>query len=651
MKNKKKILTSLGFIAALCLSFGFVACDSSTSKEKVLSGFEVVEKSVAELGSVYTIPMPLVSDQDRKIYDVDVSVKEGNADGQDVEIIGGMFEITKTTDYVITYTLKANGVTERKVTTLKVEDTQGPAIQMEGIKAKGALGDVIDISSITAEDYSGVEEITAEVKYGTESVTVTDKKFTFDKTGRYVVKAKATDKNGVVSEKNYLTECLAENQIYTFNTEQLGTKFGTRYASLAQISEGPNNAGGCLKLVPTQGWFYMTWASIGFNEKYEYDLTKAIYDEYAYVTADIYFETESTSATIYDFSNKSTAIETNKWVSVTFNKETFNNSSVQAYTPMWSSVPATAVYVDNIRLEKVTPMVYDFEGGNVAGQFASNQGTCSMAVDPENENNNVLKWDVTAQWASLNFNNFNKEHLSSKHYDAYHEVSFRIYVKDETVDKATIGVFLTATDSSIPTNQWVTITRPIKTLVESATAKYVCIWRNNTEGCTVYFDDIQVKTFDGVLYNFDNRGSASTVNGTAGNGGTFTAFVVDNPYVTETNGASKVLKVDARPTICIKFNNLKNDINTWQSITGLEYTRLSFDIYVDVELDGSPTFDGFDTNNDWDSNHGVRYGEWCRLSVDVTDGNIYQQLMMWWNDVAGTVVGSVYLDNFVLYVD
>ena len=648
--KKNRLVSCLGFCATLCLALGVAACDNTTTSSqntpKELSGFAVATEASVELGSVYTIPMPLVSDQDRKVYDVEVSVA---TDGETVRVIGGMFEITKTTDYVLTYTLRANGMTETKTTTLMVADTQGPAITMEGVKAKGGVGDMIDLSSITAEDYSGVKSIDVEVKFGTEFVTVTDNQFTFDQVGRYVIKATATDNNDVVSEKSYFTECLEDNQIYTFNTEQLAAKFGARYASLRQISDGPNNALGCLKLIPTQGWFYMTWSSIGFNEKYAYDLTKAEYDEYAYVAMDVYFETGAKSATIYDFSNKSTSIETNKWVTVTLPKETFNNGT-QGYTPMWSSVAATAVYVDNIRLEKVKPMVYDFEGGNVAGQFSSNQGATSMATDPINETNKVLKWDVTAQWAALNFLNFNQEQLSLKHYAAYHEMSFKIYVEDENVTEASLGVFISSMDRTIPTNQWVTVSLPIKTLVEKATQKYVCVWRSNAQGCIVYFDDIQVKMFDGVLYDFEQRGSANTLRVTAG-AGTVSQSIVDNPYATETNVASKVLKIDARPTVCIYFNSLAKDIATWQSVTGLEYTRLTFDIYVDVDIDGElSNFDGFDAGNDWDaSGHGVEYGKWITISVDLTS-DYKSQLMMWWNDEAGTKVGSIYLDNVKLYV-
>ena len=246
--KKNKLISCLSLCAAFCFSLGMAACDNDMlNQKKELSGFEVVEEVSAELGSVYTIPMPLVSDQDRKVYDVEVSVE---ADGEAVQVIGGMFEVTKTTNYVLTYTLRANGTTQTKVSTLTVADTQGPAIDMDGVKAKGSVGDVIDLSSITAEDYSGVKDLAIEVKFGTESVAVNDNKFTFDQVGRYVVKATATDNNNVVSERSYLTECLADNQLYTFNTEQVATKFGSRYASMKQISDGPNNALGCLKYIP-----------------------------------------------------------------------------------------------------------------------------------------------------------------------------------------------------------------------------------------------------------------------------------------------------------------------------------------------------------------------------------------------------------------
>lgn len=645
--KRNKLLVSLGVCACLCFAFGFSSCDENSTKNqnKVLTGFEVETEITVELGSVYSIPMPLVSDTDRKVYDVETSV---TANGESVEVIGGMFEVTKTCDYEIIYTLNANGNAETKTTTLKVEDTQGPAIVMEGIKAKGVIGDTIDISSITAIDYSGVESVKTEVKRGTELVAITDNKFVLDVVGEYTIKTTATDKNGKTTEKTFLAECLAENQIYTFNTEQLSSKFGARYATLKQISNGPDNARGCLQLVPTQGWFYITWLSIGQAEKYQYDLSNEKYAEYAFVTLDVYFQTEVESANVYDFKNSATTIETNKWVSVAMPIESFNKGT-QAYTPMWSSKTATAVYVDNIRLEKVSPMAYDFEGSNVAGQFVSNQGATSMAKDPVNTQNNVLQWSVNAQWASLNFNKFNKEQLSSSHYDAYHEMSFKIYVADETVDSASIGVFSTTVNTSIATNQWVTVTTKIKDIRENANAKYVCIWRNSTANYTVYFDDIQVKTFDGVLYDYDRRGTTSNGRPTE-RVGSETCSIVDNPFVTATNGASKVLKIDATPTITLNFSGLKNSIAAWETTLNVDYTSLTFDIYVDVNLTGSPTFDGLDANSDWDSDHGIVYGQWCTVTVDLT-ANINETMMLWWNTEGGTKTGSIYLDNVALHVN
>ncbi len=650
--KRNKLLASLSICACLCLAVGIASCEKGKSKveneNKVLTGFEVESESTAELGSVYTIPIPSVFDTDRKMYDVEVSVTTG---GEKVEVIGGMFEVSKTSDYTLTYTLNANGTTETKTTTLKVQDSQGPAIIMEGIKAKGVIGDTIDISSITAIDYSGVESVETEVKRGTVSVEVTDNKFVLDVAGQYVIKTTATDTNGKTSEKTFLTECLAKNQIYTFNTEQLGTKFGARYATLKQISNGPNNAGGCLQLVPTQGWFYMNWRSIGPGEAYEYDLSKAEYSEYAYVTLDVYYEASVASAIVYDFKNSGTTIETNKWISVAMPIESFNNGT-QGYTPMWSSETPTAVYVDNIRLEKISPMAYDFEGSNVAGQFGSNQGATAMAKDPVNAENNVLQWNPTTQWAALNFWNFNQEQLSSSHYDAYHEMSFKIYVADETVDSASIGVFSTTVNTSIATNQWVTVTTKIKDIRENANAKYVCIWRNSTANYTVYFDDIQVTTFDGVLFDFDNRGTLGDFTAKTGaNGATATQEIVANPHVTATNLANNVLKIDARPTVTLIFNDLKAKISAWEEITGLDYTRLTFDMYVDVALSGELAFDGLDANNDWDaSGHGVEGKKWVTVNVDLTQ-SIYIQWMMWWNDEAGTKVGSIYIDNVKLYVN
>ncbi len=482
--KKKKIVA----ITALATTVFASACGGSNASGTQIIGFDVPQEIIAELGSVFSINMPFVYDENGNFYDVTASVKYGN---ESIETVGGMFELDKVGSYDISFTINANGEKKEKITTVNVTDTVAPVVYFDGVFDSVIVGEKIDFSKITAADYSGVKEIKKEVFKNDVAIEFTDDSFIPEEKGFYVVKVTAEDNAGLKTEKEIKIEALEKNQIYTFNTGSGLAEFGSRYSSISQVEDAPDADGGCIKIVPTQGWFYITWKNIGNSSSYAWNLSDKQYKEYAYVSFDIYFETVSEKASFFDFNNAGTSIPSNQWVTVSLPKEKFNNGTLD-YTAMWSATAATAVYIDNVRLEKISPIKYDFENGSGAGEFTSNQSDgISVVADPVNENNKVLLWKANKQWAALNFSNFNKEQLSSEHYAMFEDFTFKIYVKSEQETIGNLAVF-GINKGAINTNEWITVNVSIQDVIDKATQKYIEVWDGTLTSFEIYLDDIGV---------------------------------------------------------------------------------------------------------------------------------------------------------------
>ena len=489
---KKLILLVLTVICFGCFSMG---CEAGNKKEAELSGFEIKNDTTEELGSVYTVEKPFVYDADKNYYAVSVIVTHN---GAVAEVIGGLLELNEIGEYVITYSVNVNGKIVEKTTTVKVEDNIAPTIAYGDIPNTVKVGDAVDISNITAKDNSGVEVFEKKVVDGDgNTVTLINDGFVADKKGIYTINVVAQDKNGNRTEENYKIEALEESQIYNFNTESELVNFGIddRYCSELQIVQNVQGSdGGCLKVnvLPNIQWFYINWLSIGNSEKYSVNLTDVKYAKYTDVCFDIYFETASAKASLFDFNNVSTGVNANSWVTVEMPKESFNNGNV-TYMAMWAEDPVIAVYIDNVRLKEFCPKKYDFENGDLGGEFGSNFGTVSVATDPENENNKVLLWNATSQWSGLLFYKFNHTYLRSEKYDAYKSVTLRIYITTDAANVTQIDS-LTAfgvSKGSVETNKWITVTVSLEDARKESDAQ-IALWDSNLKGYTVYIDDIGV---------------------------------------------------------------------------------------------------------------------------------------------------------------
>ena len=483
---KKIIILILAVVGSVCFAFG---CGADNGTKAELSGFDVTEEETRELGSVYTIDKPFVYDTDRNFYEVSIAAEHN---GDTVEVVGGMIELSETGDYVITYSVNFNGKPIVKTTTIKVSDSVAPVISFGELPKRVGVGDTVDLSGVTAIDYSGVKTFEKSVVDDEGNpVTLTNGGFVVQKNGVYTINAVATDESDNETEESYKIEAHSENQIYTFNTESDISNFGfdDRYCLEPEtVTNAHGLNGGCMKITPLQGWFYITWLSMGYSAEYEIDLSSEKYKDYTEVYFDVYFETTSAAATVFDFNGKQTSVAVNTWVTVGMDIKQFNNGSVN-YTALWAD-PVTAAYIANVRLEKFNPIKYDFENGDSSGDFATNQGSAVMATDPENANNRVLLWKANAKWAALYFNNFNGEQLKSEKYDGYNTFTMKVYIKADGAKVDSFNVF-GISKGPVETNKWVTITVNLDDVKNSAT-KYADIWDSELNSYDVYFDDIGV---------------------------------------------------------------------------------------------------------------------------------------------------------------
>lgn len=645
MKKSKYLILLVALVAIVSL---FVACNDKT---ETLYGFDVPQEKTAELGSVFTIDEPFVYDSNRNFYSVSTTVTHG---GASVKTTGGMFELNEIGDYIISFSIKAKENIIEKTTTVRVADTTAPAIDFGDLSQSVKLGDTVTLSEITVADYSGVKNFEREVSDASGNVVeIDDDKFIATESGFYTIKVTATDNFDNRSEESFKIEALKENQLFTFNTGNADINFGTRYCSdVKTVYDAPEADGGCLKLVPTQGWFYITWLSVGNSSEYETNLALKKWNSYAYVSFDVYFETTSASAVVYDFNGKATGVPVNCWATVSLDKETFNKGSVK-YTAMWSA-SVTAVYIDNVRLEKINPIKYDFEKGDVTGEFSTNQGKTTITTDPENPKNHVLLWNVPAQWAALNFENFNKEQLSTKYYNVYKEFTLKVYVEtdDESVtDVDSFDVFGIA-KGPVETNKWVKINIPIEDIREKASQKYIQVWDKDLKSYRIYLDDIGVEGISDIdepekpdnpdIHDDENTDDPAVLfNGTVNKISLVTDVHYASPKIeivddTTNSGKGKILIYSYNSSVYdtyVRFDGLAEILATAKADG---YSKLSMDVLYTskdciIEIMGQ-------------SFKPTAAREWQTITVSIEDFDIENGENLFWLSSAG----GIFIDNIVL---
>lgn len=217
----KKIKILL-FLAAMCFVFALAACGEET-KDPNTGGaggtggnetelaFEVPENSTEEYGDDYTVINVIAEDASGDKIVADYKVKA--PDGTEVSVTGGVFTLSQKGDYVITYTVEADGKTHTKSVTVTVKDTVAPVLstlakEMQLYKK----GDTISVPEFTAEDAcDGETQVDVVVEYisgeAAETVTPTQENtFPAEKEGIYRITATTQDLSGNESEKAVVCE-------------------------------------------------------------------------------------------------------------------------------------------------------------------------------------------------------------------------------------------------------------------------------------------------------------------------------------------------------------------------------------------------------------------------------------------------------------
>ena len=191
--------------------------------ELVLTGFDVPAETEVSYGSIYTIPVYVVKDQNGKLYTVEYVVTNGD---DTISVVGGQIRIDRSTDYLITFTvIIGEGENQQKKTTLKVMDADKPKVSMEGMKKSYVVGETIAFPEIEVTDNldTGLTA-TVEVKQG-DTVVLSDVKadFSLNERGAYTLVATAVDSAG--NEGTAVADFVVRNQPYTGEIEDFSDEY------------------------------------------------------------------------------------------------------------------------------------------------------------------------------------------------------------------------------------------------------------------------------------------------------------------------------------------------------------------------------------------------------------------------------------------
>lgn len=324
--------------------------------ERVLSGFEVEKTTdVGELGSVYNVEEVAPVDNYGKFYDVAVSVKK---DGQEVLLIGGAFALDALGEYDITYQTEFKGETLTKTTKVTVTDTIAPIIESKTVFEKIKQGDSVNLSGITARDWSDVKTLTKTVWLGEQEITVKDDTFIATESGVYTVKVAATDNAANTAESVFLINCLDKGELYNFDAPVSAAEIygATTMEYVDTLPEG--NVSGGLKMT-----FANNWQTLLFRDVSSKTLAKEKENGFNTLFFDVYYEGEDNERIwVTAFGAGAKNMRANEWTTFEIPLSSFEslekefnymafNVDVNAEYPYPQS--SYNVYLDNIRVAKV----------------------------------------------------------------------------------------------------------------------------------------------------------------------------------------------------------------------------------------------------------------------------------------------------------
>lgn len=175
---------------------GISAGESSSSVgEDGLIGFDVPETGSVSYGQSYTLPVFVVTDTEGNVYSVTYSVTNG---GEAVTVVAGKFDVEKTADYIVVYSVEVGGKTISKTMTLKVIDDVRPTVRAEGMKAWYFIGEDITLPEITVTDNLDTEPTYKLILKQGDTVkkeNVTEA-FKLTETGKYTLEVSVEDSSG-----------------------------------------------------------------------------------------------------------------------------------------------------------------------------------------------------------------------------------------------------------------------------------------------------------------------------------------------------------------------------------------------------------------------------------------------------------------------
>ncbi len=359
MKKKKiAIIAAIAAVLVILLSVGlFVLFYKPSDKNKLPSTEETVV-----LGEVYEAAST-IKDQKGNEYAVDAVEVYRIADGKQLSLIYGSFDILDLLGYKLVYTVTDE---ERMLTQehyLRVSDQGKPYIIIEE-KNIAEVGVKYTFPEITVKDLSG-EEISYEIqvsKAGDTSTPIESDKegFTPKEHGYYDLHISASDNSGNKAEAVY--KVYARRPRYATELDAMDDEgiFATVYSRSGEKKEqaGFSSFG---RLATSYGSAYVmagTGETTGFYlvPRNEYTIMEQVGDD-GYVSAWIYIATLKNSTKTLKCSNVSITVATNEWQEIRLTQEevgqwpNFFNKLASGLLPLFEVVndgEDYTVFVDDV---------------------------------------------------------------------------------------------------------------------------------------------------------------------------------------------------------------------------------------------------------------------------------------------------------------
>ena len=233
--------------------------------ELVLTGFDVPAETEVSYGSIYTIPVYVVKDQNGKLYTVEYVVTNGD---DTISVVGGQISIDRSTDYLITFTvIIGEGENQQKKTTLKVMDADKPKVSMEGMKKSYVVGETIAFPEIeVADNLDTGLAATVEVRQG-DTVVISDVKadFSLNERGAYTLVATAVDSAG--NEGTAVADFVVRNQPYTGEIEDFSDEYAA-FSVSPKANYGETLTGEAAEIGGETAYKVTSTDTTGANTKY-----------------------------------------------------------------------------------------------------------------------------------------------------------------------------------------------------------------------------------------------------------------------------------------------------------------------------------------------------------------------------------------------